>query len=251
MRKNPHESCGSEIQLLWFCCSFRDENDILEETCQRCHEALRGADIYCPSCGLPQLTYLAAEMQQAAADETGGRGNGLGAYAGQGAFGATDGIEWKPALNAALTMGVPAGILCFGVPPIGLVGIMAASAWAVNLYAKRTRPADLTARTGARIGLVTGLFAGWLTVSLFGSVLWISRFVLHQGAEWDSMWLSQLEKSNEQMTGAVRALVLSAEGRAGMPLFVLMLVASAVVLLGAAGGALGTKLVSGPRRPGV
>jgi hypothetical protein len=236
----------------------------LEDTCQRCHEPLRGNDRYCPACGLPQLTYLAAEMPQVAADEAGSRGNGLGAYAGQSAFGATDGIEWKPALNAALTLGVPTGILCFGVLPIGLLGMMAASAWAVSLYAKRTRPVDLTAGTGARIGLVTGLFASWLTVSLFGSGFWVSRFVLHQGGEWDSLWLSQVEKSNQEMLAQIgagsaqsaqvaatlRTLMLSAEGRAGLPLSGLMLVAAILVVLAVAGGALGAKLVVAPRRPG-
>ena len=236
----------------------------MEDTCQRCHETLRGDDRYCPVCGLPQLIYLAAEMPQVAADEAGGSRNGLGSYAGPGAFGATDGIEWKPALNAALTLGVPAGILCFGVLPIGLIGMMAASAWAVSLYAKRTRPLDLTAGAGARIGLVTGLFASWLTVSLFGSGLWVSRFVLHQGGEWDSLWLSQVEKSNEQMlaqmgaanaqsaqvAATLRTLMLSAEGRAGLPLSGLMLVAAILVLLAVAGGALGAKLAAAPRRPG-
>jgi hypothetical protein len=234
----------------------------LEETCQRCHETLNGEDLYCPSCGLPQLTYLAAEMPQVTADESGGRGNGLGAYAGQGAFGAVAGIEWKPALNAALTLGVPAGVLCFGVLPIGLLGMMAAAAWAVSLYAKRTSPLDLTTGAGARIGLVTGLFASWLTVSLFGFGLWVSRFVLHQGGEWDSLWLNQVEKSNQEMlaqmgagnaqstqvAGTLRTLMLSAEGRAGLPLSGLMLVAAILLLLAVAGGALGAKLVA-PRRP--
>jgi hypothetical protein len=236
----------------------------LEDTCQRCHEALRGDDRYCPVCGLPQLTYLVAEMPQVAADEAGARGNGLGAFGGQGAFGATDGIEWRPALNAALTLGVPAGVLCFGVLPIGLLGMMVASAWAVSLYAKRTRPVDLTTGAGARIGLVTGLFASWLTVSLFGFGLWVSRFVLHQGGEWDSLWLGQVEKSNQEMlaqigaanaqstqvAGTLRTLMLSAEGRAGLPLSGLMLVALILVVLAVAGGALGAKLVATPRRPG-
>jgi hypothetical protein len=235
----------------------------LEETCQRCHETLRGADRYCAVCGLPQLIYLAADMPQMA--EAFGQGNEQGNLAGVDAFGSPERIVWRPALNAALTLAVPAGILCFGMLPLGLLGMMAAAAWAVGLYAKRARPVDLTAGTGARIGLVTGLFASWLTVALYGAGLWISRFVLHEGGDLDSLWTSQVEKNNQQMLAqlgaanaqslqmaqSMRTMMLSVEGRAGIALSGMMVVAALVVLLAVAGGALGARLAAAPRRPGV
>ena len=125
----------------------------MEATCQRCHETLREADRYCPACGLPQLTYLAAETSAALGDgvaqNNGGAGGGL--------TGMADGIAWRPALKVALIFAVPAGVLCSGVTPIGpslgLLWMGGAAAWAVGLYFKRARPGWLTLWAGARIGL--------------------------------------------------------------------------------------------------
>lgn len=234
----------------------------MEQTCQRCHEIFREGDRYCASCGLPQLTYVAAEILPLAGSEA--SGSNTGQSAGADAFGPDGGIVWRPALNAALTLGVPAGILCFGILPLGLVGMIAASAWAVGLYAKRVRVMAPTAGMGAQIGLVTGLFASWLAVGLYGAGLWFSRFVLHEGGEWDSLWVSQVERSNQQMLAqmgtanaqpvqvaqSLRTMMLSAEGRAGLPLSGLMLVGAILVLLAVAGGALGARLATAPRRPG-
>jgi len=234
----------------------------LEETCQRCHETFREGDRYCPVCGLPQLIYVAAENSQLAGED--GTGSAVRLGAGLEAFGPRGGIVWRPALNAALALGVPAGLLCFGALPLGLIGMIAAAAWAVSLYAKWARPAHLSTGTGAQIGLVTGLMATWLAAGLCGCGLWISRFVLHQGGEWDSFWTGQVEKSHQQtmvqidatntqsvqVANSLRALMLSAEGRAGLVLSMIVALAAILVLLAVAGGALGAKLVAAPRRPG-
>ena len=234
----------------------------MEQTCQRCHETLHEGDRYCPVCGLPQLTYVAADMPQI--EGVNGFSSAIGPVSGSGADAFSGGILWRPALNAALTLGVPAGILCFGVLPLGLMGMIAASAWAVALYARRARVAALTTGMGAQIGLVTGVFASWLAVSLYGVGLWFSRFVLHEGGEWDSLWVNQVERSNQQMLAqmgtanaqsaqvaqSLQSWMLSAEGRAGLPLSGLAVVAAILVVLAVAGGALGAKLAAAPRRPG-
>jgi RNA polymerase subunit RPABC4/transcription elongation factor Spt4 len=236
----------------------------LEETCQRCHETFREGDRYCPICGLPQLIYVAADMPQVAGVEISASAAGRSVGDRADAFGSDGGIVWRPALNAALTLGVPAGILSFGILPLGLLGMIAASAWAVGLYAKRARVARLTTGMGAQIGLVTGLFASWLATSLYGVGLWFSRFVLHEGGEWDSLWVGQVERSNQQMLAqmgtanaqsaqvaqSLRTMMLSAEGRAGLPLSGLLVVAAILVVLAVAGGALGAKMAAAPRRSG-
>lgn len=194
--------------------------------------------------------------------ESADRGNALGAFAGQGAFGATNGIEWKPALNAALIVAVPAAILCSGVFPLGLVAIVGGSAWAVGQYARRVRQTNLSTGTGVRIGLLTGLFAGWLTFSFAGLAVWILRFVLHQGDEVDSIWATQLEKNQQILAQMgtpdaqaihnaqrVQAFMTSAEGRAGLTLFGLVFFAAILVVLAVTGGALGAKLVTLRRQP--
>jgi len=238
----------------------------LEITCQRCHEPLREGDRYCPVCGLPQLTYIAAETASTVGDSaTLENTNGANSLAGS-----ASGIAWRPALKAAWMLAIPAGVLCSGVTPIGsslgLLWIGGAAAWAVGLYAKRTQPGWLSAGAGARIGLVTGLFASWLTLSVNGVALWVARFVTHQGAQMDSLWASEVNNSlqvSQQMVAQMgmtaaqatestqfsRSLMLSAEGRAGIALSTFVAGAVFLICFAMIGGAVGARLLAQPRRP--
>jgi hypothetical protein len=167
----------------------------LEATCQRCHETLREADRYCSVCGLPQLIYVAAEAPTASfADEISQNADGpLNGLAGQ-----AGGIAWRPAVKFALLLAIPASVLCSGLIPIGqplaMLWMVGAAVWAVGLYFKRAQPGWLSMGAGVRIGLITGLFASWLTLSVNGVALWISRFVMHQGGEMDSLWASEVRQ---------------------------------------------------------
>jgi hypothetical protein len=238
----------------------------LEATCQRCHETLREADRYCPVCGLPQLTYTAPETSAALGDgiaqnQTDPSGD---------AIGRADGIAWQPAIKAALILAVPAALLSSAMtpigPPLGLLWMGGAAAWAVGVYYKRARPGWLSLSSGARIGLVTGLFASWLTLSVNGTMLWVNRFVLHQGGQMDTQWTTEVGNSlqlSQQMAAQMgltaaqaaqstqfsRAWMLSAEGRAGIALSTFLAGAVFLVLFAMIGGALGARLLAQPRRP--
>jgi hypothetical protein len=239
----------------------------LEATCQRCHETLRDADRYCPACGLPQLIFVASETPVAALGEDDVQNQG-GASSGR--TGLADGIVWRTALRAALMLAIPAGVLCSGLIPIGqslgLFWVVGAAAWAVSLYSKRARPGWLSMGTGARIGLVTGLFASWLSLSVNGISLWVARFVLHQGGQMDSLWATEVESSlqaSQQMVAQMgmtaaqaaqstqfsRSLMLSAEGRAGIALSTFLGGAVFLVLFAMIGGAIGARWLAQPRRP--
>jgi hypothetical protein len=216
---------------------------------------------------MPQLIYLASESPAISLLEGIG-GNSTGAAGGN--LGLAEGISWRPAIRAAIMFAVPAAILCSGLTPIGpslgLIWMIGASAWAVGLYSKRTHPGWLTMGSGAKIGLITGLFASWLTLSVNGIALWVARFVMHQGGQMDSLWASEVESSlqlSQQMVGEMgmtaaqavqstqfsRAWMLSAEGRAGIALTTFL--ASAVFLISFAmiGGALGARFLAQQRRP--
>jgi hypothetical protein len=187
-----------------------------------------------------------------------------------GLTGMMDGIAWRPAVKAALMLAVPAAVLCSGVTPIGsslgLLWMGGAAAWAVGLYFKRARPGWLTLGAGARIGLVTGLFASWLTLSVNGVALWVTRFVMHQGGQMDSEWaaavvnsqqlsqqmVTQMGLTSVQATQSARfwqAWMLSAEGRAGIALSTFLIGAAFLVGFAMIGGALGARLLAQPRRP--
>jgi hypothetical protein len=226
----------------------------LEVSCTRCHETVREADRYCPACGLPQLTYLAAEAPLVALGS-----DSVPPPLGEMAA-VMNGIQWRQALRAAIMLGVPVGFLCASFWPAGLVCTAGGAAWAVSIYARRVRKISLSAGTGAQIGMVFGLVAGWLTVAMCGFLLWTARFVLHQGGVWDTEWQRQVEKSfgpnaiasqggtiSLEWIAMLRTLSLSVDGRAGIPLVTLLVLGCILIILAVAGGVMGARFVKQPR----
>ncbi len=141
-----------------------------------------------------------------------------------------------------------------------------AAAWAVALYVKRARPTWLSMGAGARIGLLTGVFASWMTLAVNGSALWFARFVLHQGSQMDALWQENVERSLEmsqqmmvqmgmasvqvaQAQQLNRAMMLSSEGRAGIALMGFVAGAAFLAVFAAVGGALSAKLMAKRGRP--
>lgn len=225
----------------------------MEITCTRCHQAVADENCFCPNCGLPQLVYTAEESSDPAHAE---RWNE--------AVRDASSVEWRPALRAAMLLAVPAGLLSCGLSPVGLLGLFwmaAAAAWAVTLYVRRQRPAWITIGAGARIGLVTGLLAGWLAFLTTGVTLYSMRFFFHQGQMLDEVWKGMVDQSmhqqfqavsaDAQASSAVRALLLTPEGRAGSMLAGLAFLELALLGFAAAGGALSARLLARTRRPEV
>ena len=158
-----------------------------------------------------------------------------------------------------MLLAVPAGLLSCGFSPVGLLSLFwmaAAAAWAVSLYVRRQKPAWITVGAGARIGLVTGLLAGWLAFGATGVSFYCMRFLTHQGKSFDDLYTSimnqafnpQAQAQNEQAAAMVRNLVLSPEGRAGFMLASMLFIEVALLVFAAAGGALGARLVARARR---
>jgi hypothetical protein len=226
----------------------------MEVTCNRCHQPVPDQSCYCPACGLPQLVY---------ASEEGDSGNGA-AQADRWTEAVRDAsqVEWKPALRAATILAIPAGLLSCGFSPVGLLGLFwmaAAAAWAVSLYVRRQRPAWITMGAGARIGLVTGLIAGWLAFGATGIAFYCMRYVMHEGKAFDDVWTSMVNQNvNQQLQAmsadaqrltAFRNLLLSPEGRAGLMLTGMLLLEIALLVFAAAGGAIGARMMARSRRP--
>jgi hypothetical protein len=230
----------------------------LEATCQRCNETLRATDRYCSVCGLPQLTYSAEDVAAtpALAD----------AVPGAEIAGPGTGVAWRPALQAALLLAIPAGVLCSGLsvigPLLGLVWMSGAAAWAVVLYSRRANPGRISAGSGARIGLVTGLLAGWLTFGVNGVDVWTRRFLLHQGGQMDSDWLATVNQLGEvykqlfagaasveimQAMEAQRTMMLTPNGRAESVLVNFMIGTAFLVVFSVLGGAAGARWMTQPR----
>lgn len=234
----------------------------MEITCNRCHQTVPAESCYCPACGLPQLVYSAEG--ESAVPPTSERWPEPVRDAGS--------IDWKPGMRAALALAVPAGLLSSGVSPLSALGIFwmaGAAAWAVVLYMRSQRPAWITIGAGARIGLVTGLIAGWVTFGVSGIWLFIERVFLHQSGQIDVVYSAFLttfqEKARESMSSMsgpdaaqvqaslahVQAWLASPEGHAGIWALSIGVNCAFLVLFAVGGGALGARIQGRKRRPEV
>ena len=221
----------------------------MEITCTRCHQTIQTDDCYCPACGLPQLLYAAEGSPDQAQPEQWSE-----------AVRDASEVEWKPALRAALMLAFPAGLLCSLLSPVGIfcfLWISAAASWAVVIYMRSQRTPWITIGAGARIGLVTGLLGAWIAAAATGISMFVMRFFLHQGKEFDDLWQDSVQQritpqvaQQWAQTGIdIKAWLLSPEGRAGMMLSFILFFLAVLVVFAVGGGALGARLVARTRRP--
>jgi hypothetical protein len=234
----------------------------MEITCTRCHQTVEADTCFCPACGLPQLVYTTDGSSGPAQPE---RWNEAVRDASM--------VDWKPALRAALTLAIPAGLLSSGPSPVSIFGLFwmaAAAAWAVMLYVRSQRPAWITIGAGARIGLVTGLLGAWLAFSASGSALFVERFVLHQSSQIDGTYKTFVldtfqEKARQSIEGMgpsdaapaqaqfaqIQAWLASPEGHAGIWACGFAFNSILLLFFAIGGGALGARLLARSRRPEV
>lgn len=227
----------------------------MEAACNRCHQTVPPESCYCPTCGLPQLVYSSEDASGVSqADRW------------TGAVRDASSVEWRPALRSAMLLAIPAGLLSSGESPVALLSLFwmaAAAAWAVTLYVRKQRAAWITIGAGARIGLVTGLLAGWFAFAISGASLFLMRFIFGQGKSFDQPWQALVAQMSAQwqtmspdpQTAATlkgfAGWLLSPEGRAGSVLGGLLMLEAALLIFAAAGGAIGARLVARARRPEV
>jgi|CZKL01.1.fsa_nt_gi hypothetical protein len=229
----------------------------MEQSCKRCHQAVDPENCYCPHCGLPQLVFTADDSNGQVSPE-------------QWTEPVRDAstVDWKPALRAATLLAIPAGLLSCGLSPVGVLGLFwmaAAAAWAVTIYVRGQRPAWITMGAGARIGIVTGLLAGALAITVSGCGLFAERYLFHQSGQIDAEWRTRVEAS-QQLTAqlasqmgvadaaqvqAQKNLMLSPEGHAGIEAFGMASNTLFLLFFAAGGGAMGARLLARTRRPEV
>ena len=231
----------------------------MDTTCSRCHQPVKVEDIFCPSCGLPQLVYTAESSRgpsQADRWTEAVRDASM--------------VDWRPAMRVVLLLSIPAGVLSSGLSPVSALGIFwttAAAAWAVMLYVRGQRPGWITTGAGARIGLVTGLLAAWLAFTVAGGTLFIERFFLHDGSQTDGFFntyfvepaqhsmhqsIAQMQPDDAQraqiMLAHFESWLRSPWGHAGMWSLYFALNSIFLLFFAAGGGALGARLSARMRR---
>lgn len=224
----------------------------METACNRCHQTLEAGTSYCPYCGLPQLVY---------SGESSGENNHPPARWNEAVRDAST-VAWRPAMRSALLLGIPAGVMCSFLSPIGIFGFLlmgAAGAWVVSIYMRNRQPAWITLGAGARIGFVTGIVGSWSAAATTGITLFALRFGLHQGQVFDGFWSSivnnQLSQQwatmgvDAQTIHQMKAMLLSPEGRAGWVLCALGFLSAGLLIFAIAGGALGARMQIRRSRP--
>jgi hypothetical protein len=225
----------------------------MEQTCNRCHQGVPDGSCFCPVCGLPQLVYSAEDNANQGQPE---RWNQVVRDAGS--------IDWRPGLRLSLSLALPAGIVCSLLSPMNVLALLvmtATSAWVVGLYMRSQRPAWITIGAGARLGLVTGVLAGWTSAAASGVALYAARYWFHSGKIFDDFWESMVSQQlvqewtsmgvDAQTIAITRSLMLSPQGRAGGVLCALGFLIAALLVFSVAGGALGARFLGRPRRPEV
>jgi hypothetical protein len=218
-------------------------------SCHRCGASLSASELFCPTCGSPQLKF--AQPDEAETGYPAGRPLGAPARA--------QGISWKDAILAALVVAVPAGLLtAVSVLSWGCcLWVVGGAVLAIVVYHRRAPAFLLETRSGVRIGAVTGLIAAYSSV--IATAIWrvFARFVLHQGDAIDQFYdavikqSTQLVQSNPDAQAQWRAYVhflLSPDGRAAYTLMNAATTSAGIILFSAIGGALGVRLLS-TRKP--
>src|SRR3569833_111456 len=222
----------------------------MEMTCNRCHQSVPADSCYCPSCGLPQLVYASDPGAIPSSSERWPE-----------PVRDASSIDWKLGIRGILILALPAGLLTSQFSPLrglGFFWMAAAAGWAVALYMRSQRPARITIGAGARMGLVTGLIAGWLAFGLSGADLFVTRVFRHKGSQLDSTWVEavtemdrQTQRVEAQMSvpynatqaEAQRRWMLSPEGQAGFQTVGLAWYCSLLTLFAVAGGAVSARIV--------
>jgi len=223
----------------------------MELTCSRCHQTVQDGYRFCPECGLPQLVYSAENFTDTELRDRRGE-----------TVRDANSVEWRSAVRTILPLAIPAGIVCSLFSPIGIYRLLlmgVAAAWAVLLYTRGQRPAWVTTSAGARIGLVTGVVGGWTAAVATGVSFYAMRFWVHQGGSFDSFWQNLVNQQqtqgiamgvDAQTLAAGKAMLNSAEGRAGLVLAAIAFLAATLLLFATAGGAVGARMLARPQRPG-
>jgi hypothetical protein len=223
----------------------------MEMTCSRCHQTVEAGASFCPSCGLPQLVYsaeAAVDTAQPARWDEAVRDASV--------------VAWKRALRAALALGVPAGVVCCFLSPVGIFGLLlmgAAGVWVVSIYMRGQRPAWITLGAGARIGLVTGIIGSWTAAATTALTLFAMRFWFHEGSIFDYFWQGLVNKqlvqewnamgADAKTTAMLKSMLLAPSGRAAWVVCALLFLSAMLLLFATAGGALGARLQVKRRRP--
>jgi hypothetical protein len=217
--------------------------------CHRCGATLTASELFCPTCGSPQLKFA----QQDEAE------SGYGGVRSPDRVARAQGISWRDAILAALVVAIPAGLLsAVSVLAWGCcLWVVGGAVLSIVIYYRRVPGFLLETRSGVRIGAVAGLIAAYSSAIATAVGRVFARYVLHQGEAIDQFYDEVIKQSaalvqanpdaQAQWNNAMHFL-MSPDGRAAYTLMNTASTSVGIILFSAIGGALGVRLLA-PRKP--
>jgi len=227
----------------------------MQEYCHRCGGELSGDTHFCPHCGAPQLTL---SLEQQSVEAGGERPDGVATAASTSAVPPPmpRSIDWRVAIRYAVIVAAVGAMLSLAAVRVdvlslpSLLWLVSASMITLGLYQKRLPAARIDAGIGARIGVVVGLcLALGLAISMTGWGL-IERYALHGMGSFDAQMMTQMAQAQQQLQQRaaaqktpvppeLMALIRSSEFRAATMLVGYAMLAAALTVVSAVGGAFG------------
>jgi hypothetical protein len=200
--------------------------------------------MFCPHCGAPQLRFDPDE--QVSNREVSGLGTRSSGKA----------IEWRAAVQAALMLALPVGVLS-SLLDFGILLMLVGGFCAVALYRRKTLTI-LNSRAGWRIGMLAGVLAAFFSSMVDGLSMLFERYGLHHGTAIDQRLGALTQQMTDQMAHqnpeAAQQIPwflhfwLSPDGHAAVVLFMSALAALMMIVFSAIGGVLGARILGARQR---
>jgi len=218
----------------------------MELTCQRCGETLSTEVAFCPHCAAPQLRWIQPDPDPPEAGSESQPADPSVVHRN---------MQWDAAIRIALLTSLVTGILCSLLSLGTLLWIAAGTAATIIFYRRRHPGSPVDSRFGTRIGFLFGLLTATVLTIADAGVMFLQRYVLHQGNKFDQAYTSMLDQlagrapSNPAAIAQWNALMQFwhlPEARAGLYVSSAAFLALLVIVLSGAAGAI-TARMSAPR----
>jgi hypothetical protein len=216
----------------------------VERPCYRCGTPIQEGVPFCAGCGAPQIRVAGQnlETEQPSDEFSSSRESSVAPVHYH------SGIQWSLALRPTAIAGLVGALLMF--TPLGVFGLsmLLAGGMSVFLYRRINPWANVTAGTGAKLGVASGFFGS----IIFGWVAAMLVLIFHAGAQVRSVVIQALDQSaarnSDPEAQQVFEYLKTPQGLAAAGIFLAVFLLIFFVMLAGAGGAIGA--VMARRREG-